>query len=100
MKDGKNIKLFFIMNDIEKVVRVENIGAKTKGRANILHVAPSQGKWSVRSDASIRARNIYETKHEAVASAQKTLTKNVKIVVVHGKDGRVDYIISKDGRRL
>ena len=88
------------MKDTRKIFRTESTGTKIEGRASILHVAPSQGKWSVRSDASIRARNVYETKCKAVASAQKTLTKNAEIVVVHGKDGRVDYIISKDGRKL
>lgn len=87
------------MNGIGKIISVESTSPGSKGRTAILHVAPSQERWSVRSDASVRARGIYDSRQKAVASA-KRIIKDVGIVVVHGKDGRVDYIISKDGRKL
>lgn len=88
------------MSEIGKIISVKSSSLNSKGRTDILHVAPSQGKWSVRSDSSVRARNIYETKQKAIISAQNLVLKSAGIVVVHGKDGRVDYIISKDGRKL
>ena len=88
------------MSEIGKIISVKSSSLNSKGRTDILHVAPSQGKWSVRSDSSVRARNIYETKQKAIISAQNLVLKSAGIVVVHGKDGRGDYIISKDGRKL
>ena len=88
------------MSEIGKIFSVKSSSLNSKGRTDILHVAPSQGKWSVRSDSSVRARYIYETKQKAIISARNLVLKSAGIVVVHGKDGRVDYIISKDGRKL
>lgn len=88
------------MKEIGKSLQVSDAGTKNKGRTDVLHVAPVQGKWSVRADASMKARKIFETKLMAVASAKKSLSTNIDIVVVHGNNGRVDYIINKDGRKL
>ena len=87
------------MSEIGKIISVKSSGPGSKGRTDILHVAPTQGRWSVRSDASVRARSVYDSRQKAVVSA-KEIIKKAGIVVVHDKDGRVDFIINKDGRKL
>ena len=58
------------------------------------HVLPSQNGWKVQKNNSQRASAIVNTKAEAVAKAHSLSTNTRSEMIVHGKDGKIQYMNS------
>lgn len=70
------------------------------GRDSSLHVIPANGRWEVRSSSATRASRVCDTSRYALAYARARQAVNGSSIYVHGKDGRIDHILMKDGRKL
>lgn len=70
------------------------------GREGSLHVIPANGKWEVRSSSATRASRVYNTDSSAIIYARARQSVSGYTIYIHGRDGRVDHIEMKDGRKL
>ena len=67
---------------------------------NSQHVAPNDGKWSVRKSGSSRASKTVDTQKEAIEIATARARKVGGEVYVHGRDGRIrEQISCKKGQQ-
>lgn len=85
------------MKEIGKTVHC--VKGKT-GRDTSLHVIPANGRWEVRSSSASRASRVCDSAYCALSYARARQSVSGSSIYVHGKDGRIDHILMKDGRKL
>lgn len=73
---------------------------KVNNDVEMWHVYPAKGGWTAQHFAPAGLKKHYMTKQAAVSYAQRGQSTGKRIVVVHGVNGRVNYMLMHDGTRL
>ena len=53
------------------------------------HVVPRDGKWAVRRTGAKKARRVFDTQSEAIATGRELARKEHTELYIHGKDGKI-----------
>lgn len=53
------------------------------------HLLPHESGWAIKRTGAKRASKTFEKKSDAMVEAVKAAQRNKTVLVVHGKDGRV-----------
>jgi hypothetical protein len=70
--------------------------AKISGRPKRYHIISSFNNpgWNVVNEGAVKSLRGFRTKREAISYARKSSNESISEVVVHGKDGRIQNVIS------
>ena len=53
------------------------------------HVVPRGGKWAVRRTGAKKARRVFDTQGEAIATGREIARKERTELYIHGEDGKI-----------
>ena len=64
------------------------------GKALAKHVVPHEDGWIIKSEGRPAAKHaqVYATKRDAIISARSLAKKRGTILVIHGRDGRIEDV--------